>query len=77
MEEQARQVYKKVESGNIIIINTLKQEIEQDPELSKLDDTSRDINPYGELIVNNAKKIERVLSQMEQWAILSNVVNYI
>ena len=38
---------------------------------------SRDINPYRELIVNNAEKTETVLSQMEQWSILSNVVNYI
>ena len=30
MEKQARHVYKKVESGNIISINTLKQEIEPD-----------------------------------------------
>ena len=29
-EDKARLVYKKVESGNIININTLKQEIEQD-----------------------------------------------
>ena len=29
MEEQARHVYKKVESSNIININTLKQEIEK------------------------------------------------
>ena len=27
-------------------INTLKQETEQDQELSKLDNTSGDINPY-------------------------------
>ena len=38
-------MYKKVESGNIININTLKQEIEQDQELNNLDDMSRDINP--------------------------------
>ena len=76
-EEQARHVYRKVESGNIININLLKQEIEQDQELSKLDDTSGDINPYRESIVNNAEKIETVLSQMEPWSILGNVVNYI
>ena len=70
-------MYKKVESGNIIGINTLKQKIEQDKEISRLDDTSRDVNLYKELIVNNAEKIETVLSQMEQWSILSNVVNYI
>ena len=49
---------KKVQSGNIININTLKQEIEQDWELNRLDDTSRDINPYRELMVSNAEKIE-------------------
>ena len=76
-EDQPRHIYKKVESGNIININTLKQEIDQDQELNRLDDTSRDINPYKELIVNNAEKVETVLSQMEQWSILSNVVNYI
>ena len=43
--------------------------------MSKLDDTSGDINPYRELIVNNVEKIGTVLSQMEQWSILSNVVN--
>ena len=74
---QARYVYKKVESGNIINISTLKQEIDQNQELNRLDDTSGDINPYRELIVNNVEKVETVLSQMEQWSILSNVVNYI
>ena len=64
-EGQARHIYKKVESGNIININTLKQEIEQDQELNKLDDISGDINPYRESIVNNTEKIETVLSQME------------
>ena len=54
----------------MININKLKQEIEQDRELSKLEDTSRNINPYRELIVNNAEKIETFLSQMEQWSVL-------
>ena len=74
-EDQARHIYKKVESGNIIDINTLKQGIEQDQELNRLDDTSGDINPYRELIVNNAEEVETFLSQMEQWSILSNMVN--
>ena len=42
----------------------------------KLNVTGRDINPYRELIVNNAEKIDS-LSWMEQWSILSNIVNYI
>ena len=46
----------------MININTLQEEIEQDQELNKLDDTSGDINPYRELIVKNTEKIEKVLS---------------
>ena len=76
-EDQAKHIYEKVESGNIINASTLKQEIDHDQELNRLPDTSGDINPYRELLVNNAEKIETVLSQMEQWSILSNVVNYI
>ena len=70
-------MYKMVELGTIININTIKQEIDQDQELNRLDDTSRDINPYRELIVNNAEKVDTILSQMEQWSILGNVVNYV
>ena len=55
----------------------MRQEIDQDIELDKMDDTSGDENPYRELIVNNAAKIETTLSQMEQWSILSNVINYV
>ena len=41
-----------------------------------MDDTSGETNPYKELIVNNAEKIEPFMIQMEQWSILSNVLNY-
>ena len=60
-QDQVTHVYKKVEFGNVINISTLKQEIDQNRELNRLDDTSRDINPYRELIVNNAEKVETVL----------------
>ena len=40
-------------------------------------DASGEINSYKELIVNNAKKIEPIMTQMEQWSILSNVLNYV
>ena len=36
-----------------------------------------DTNPYKELIVNNVEKLEPLMTQMEQWSILSNVLNYI
>ena len=31
-----------------------------------LDDTSGDVNPYRELIVNNAERVDTILSQIEQ-----------
>ena len=61
------------------MINTdmIRQEIEQEKQLSKIDDTSRETNPYKELIVNNTEKIEPLMTQMEQWSILSNILNYV
>ena len=53
----------------------IRQEINQDIELDKMDNTSGDENPYRELIGKNAGKIETTLSQMEQWSILSNIIN--
>ena len=38
-------------------MDTIQQEIEQEKQLGRIDDTSREINPYKELIVNNAEKI--------------------
>ena len=44
----------------------MRQEIDQDIELYKMDNTSGGENPYRDLIINNAGKIETTLSQMEQ-----------
>ena len=57
--------------------DTLQQELEHEKQLNKIDDTNGDTNPYKEMIVNNAEKIEPLLTQMEQWSILSNTLNYI
>ena len=75
--KQADYIYRKVGSGSLINKNTIKEEIDPDVELDKMDNNSGDENPYRELIVNNAGKIENTLSQMEQWSILSNVINYV
>ena len=75
MSNQVKHIYKKVESGSTINIDTIKQAMDQD--LDRLDDTSGEINPYYVLIVNKAERDNPILSQMEQWSILSNVVNYI
>ena len=42
-----------------------------------MDNNSGDENLYRELIVINAGKIENTLSQMKQWSVLSNVINYV
>ena len=55
----------------------MEQEIEQERQLNKMDDTSREIHPYKELTGNNAEKIEPLMTQMEQWLILSNILNYV
>ena len=75
--DQNRYIYKKVETGEMINIDTMQQEIKQEKQLNRIDDKSGEIHPYRELIVNNAKRTEPLMMQMEQWSILSNVLNYI
>ena len=36
----------------------VKHEIEQEKQLSQMDDDSGEVNPYKELVVNNAEKVE-------------------
>ena len=40
----------------------IEQEIEQERQLNMMDDTSRETNPYRELIGNNAEKIEPLMT---------------
>ena len=75
--EQSRYIYKKTESGEIINMETIQQELEQERQLDKIDDTNRETNPYKELIVNNTEQLEPLMTQMEQWSMLGNVLNYI
>ena len=75
--QQTDFIYKKVELGSLINKNTIKEELDADAELDRMDDNSGDENPYKELIINNACKVESSLTQMEQWSILSNVINYV
>ena len=45
-EDQAKHIYEKVESGNVINVDIIKQKMDQDQYLDKLDGTSGDINPF-------------------------------
>ena len=54
--DQTRKVYKKVETGESINAGMIQQEIEQEKQLNKLDNDSGGVNPYKELIINNAER---------------------
>ena len=75
--DQTKYIYKKVETGEIINMDMIQQGIEQEKQLGRIDDTSGETIPYKELIVNNAEKVEPLMTQIEQWSILSNVLNYV
>ena len=75
--DQTRYIYKKVETGEMINTDTVQQEIEQEKQLNRIDDNNGEINPYRELVVNNAERTEPLMTQMEQWSILSNILNYV
>ena len=53
----------------------IKQEADKDKIEGNLD--KEKINPYYEIIMNKVEKENIIASQMEQWSIHSNVVNYI
>ena len=75
--DQTKYICKKVETGEIINTDMIQQEVEQEKQLDRIDDASRETYPYKELIVNNTEKIEPIMTQMEHWSILSNVFNYV
>ena len=72
--EQTNYVYRKTESGEVINTDTLSQEFEYERQFNRIDDNNGEANTYKELIENNAEEAE---TQMEQWSILSNKINYI
>ena len=43
--DQTKYIYKKVETGEIINTDMIQQEIEQEKQLSRMDDTSGETNP--------------------------------
>ena len=53
INNKTNRIHLQVESGNLINKNMIRQEIDQDIDLDKMDDKSGDENPYRELIVNN------------------------
>ena len=78
-EDQARHVYKMVETDKIINIETMKQEIVDDKmirnRLKEKDNT--EANPYQMAILNKVSRDETKTEQMIHWSILSDLIKYI
>ena len=74
---QARYIYKKVEQEGIVKIEMIKQEIEDDRLNKDNMDNEEEVNPYQNVIINEFDRENIITSQMEQWSILGNVVNYV
>ena len=47
--DQTKYIYKKVETGEMINTNMIQQEIKQEKQFGRIDDASRETNPYKEL----------------------------
>ena len=46
----------------MINMDTEQQEIEQEKQLNKIDDDNGEINPYRELIINNAERTKPLMT---------------
>ena len=58
IEKQANYIYKKVEEGKVINVNTMKNELEQD--LNR-----EDVDPYKRVILNKVYKDKDKMPQIE------------
>ena len=61
--DQTRYIYIKVETEEMINTDTVQQEIEQEKQLNRIDDDNGEINPYRELVLNNAERTEPLMTQ--------------
>ena len=75
-KDEARYIYKDVESENIVNVDTIKQEKEADKLGDDNNNLEEDVNLYHEIITNKVEKDDVLISEIEQWSILSNIVNY-
>ena len=75
-EDQMRYKYEKVEQGNNLNIETMKQEIEQET-VAKTETNRENDNPYQKVVLNKVYQDEKETMQMENCSILSNNIRYI
>ena len=78
-EDQARHVYKMVETEKIFNIESMKQEIEDDKMIRNRlkEEDSTETNLYEMAILNNVSRGDIKIEQMIHWSILSDLIKYI
>ena len=69
-KQQANHVYKKVEEGGIVNVNTLQQILEWGI------DREND-NPYKKVILNKVFRQDNQIPQAEDWSIFTDQIKYI
>ena len=75
--DQVKDIYKKVEQESIVNVEVIKQEIEDDILDKDNIDNNKAVNQYQNTIINEFNRGNIIALQMEQWSILSNIVNYV
>ena len=78
-EDQARHVYKKIETNKVINVETMKQEIEDNKmtrnRLNEKDTT--ETSPYQMVILNKVYKDDIKTENVIHWSIRSDLIKYI
>ena len=77
-EDQARYVYKMVDTNKIINIENMKQEIEDDKMIRNRpkEEDNTEANPYQMAILNKVSSDEIMTEQMIHQSILSDLIKY-
>ena len=73
MDDQARHIYKKVESEGTVNVDTIKHQTEAD-KLGSNNMDEDEVNPYHEIIKNKIEKENIITIQMEQWLIMYSII---
>ena len=78
-DDQARNLYKMVETDKIINIETIKQDIENDKMIRNRlkEEYNTEANPYQIAILNKVSRDKIKTEQMINWSILSDMIKYI
>ena len=74
--DHAKYIYKKVKQESIVNIEMIKQETEGD-RIDENNDNEEEENPYQNIVINEFDRDNIITSQMKQWSLLSNIVNYV